>query len=276
MQNRLQAECSPSFSRKSIPGKLRLQYQRHHPPANKTQRGGSRHRLRSAFSNQSQHVVSLGILSPRQASPGRSDITLLEVIVRGSNIVKNHRQRFCSTSKRSQKHDRKGIATVWLIAAMPLLIVLLCGLTEIAARWIVLEELRVAASAGALAGAESWGEGLDNAHERSMAHQTAKEFARANLVLGKQIQIDANDDRQAINNNAKLNGDILLGNIDGKRFQPFIENVQHRGCLVRATAEIPSFWRTFSSARFLTITAVAVYNEETGQAKLIVTSGIDD
>ena len=164
---------------------------------------------------------------------------------------------------------RKGIATVWIIAAGPALLALLVLVTEIANLWLARVELRNAVEAGALAGAKTWGDAPnDDGAARSAARLAARNFTQANLVVGSTVSIALNDngtgnDNQN-NNNQTCPGSILLGRLNASVLDTTADNpiaANERACRVYATEEVARLWKGFGGPSSIQASATARYHD---------------
>lgn len=125
---------------------------------------------------------------------------------------------------------RSGIATVWVIVSLPVVILLFVVVVELANLWLARAELEHALEAGASAGVKTWAElSEDDAHaapndetKTNAAREAARAAAAANNVRGQSVQLGLNDDADtdadADHNNASCDGDIILGGADKTTF----------------------------------------------------------
>lgn len=179
-----------------------------------------------------------------------------------------------------QSSPRRGVATLWIIIAGPAMLALLVLVTDIANLWLARVELENAVEAGALAGANVWGDGSDNPANRTAAHRAAEAVAQANLVVGEAFDVDANNNPAATNNNALVQcaGTVLLGTYTAatRNFDPLTPppTVARRACRVEAAATVQSLWLGFAGPFEARASATAAA-DGTGGAKLVrVTSGV--
>jgi hypothetical protein len=185
-----------------------------------------------------------------------------------------------ASSTAVQKRSSRGIATLWIIIAGPAMLALLVLVTDIANLWLARVELENAVEAGALAGANVWGDGADDPANRTAAHFTAEAVAEANLVVGETFDVDANDDPSAPNNNAlvQCSGTVLLGTYSTatQSFDPAASpaSPDERACRVEAAATVPSLWMGFAGPFEARASATAVA-DGAGNVKLVrVSSGV--
>jgi Flp pilus assembly protein TadG len=170
---------------------------------------------------------------------------------------------------------RRGMATMWLIAAGPALLALLVLVTEIGNLWLAKIELHNAAEAGALAGAKVWGSGLDNAATRSAARVAAKAFAEANTVTGATLTISTNDDGGG--GNLICPGSIMLGSFTAGVLDETIAApipAGQRACRVQATIQVPSLWTSINGPFPLQASATARYDSISGTPTLVSVTSI--
>lgn len=119
--------------------------------------------------------------------------------------------------KRSPVHPirshRRGVATLWLILALPAVLTLLVVVVEVGNLWTARAELESALEAAALAGAQEW---CDSGNIVA-ARQRAVEMANGNSLAGVYLVISNNDDGGGgqINRNASATGNLILGAVTG-------------------------------------------------------------
>jgi Flp pilus assembly protein TadG len=90
-----------------------------------------------------------------------------------------------------QTHCR-GSATIWLIAALPVLLILFCFVINIAQQWLARVELENALEAAALAAVKEWGDA--NGGDTLIPREVGIEYANLNRVRGFRVQIGDNYD----------------------------------------------------------------------------------
>ena len=175
--------------------------------------------------------------------------------------------------------QRCGIATLWIIIAGPALLALLVLVTDIANLWLARVELENAVEAAALAGANVWGDGADDASNRTAAHFAAEALAESNLIVGHAFAVDPNDDPANTNNNSFLqcSGAVLLGTYTSatQTFDPLTSPpaADHRACRVEASATVQSLWTGFAGPYQARASATAVA-DGSGNVRLVrVASG---
>ena len=121
---------------------------------------------------------------------------------------------------------RKGVATVWLIATGPALLLLLILVTDIGNVWLARIELVNACEAAALAGAKVWGDAPVHPTpdkvmqlalpDRIKAWTAAQIFGKANLVLQDEDfmgELELNMNPAPPGSTLLPNGDIQFGKL---------------------------------------------------------------
>ena len=103
---------------------------------------------------------------------------------------------------------------MWIIAALPTLIIVLAVVVEVGNLWLARVELENALEAGALAAVKVWQDGGSRADART----AAKNLTEANTIRGKTITISRNEDlgNTSGNENAACSGwnIVILGGMD--------------------------------------------------------------
>jgi Flp pilus assembly protein TadG len=122
------------------------------------------------------------------------------------------------TSRRRRARDRRGSFVVWLLIALPIMLLMLLGVTGIGSLWLARAELSNLADATALAGAKVWGDGADDATNRTAAHLAAQALGESNTILGVASALSANNNAGNTNNNDTCPGTITLGRLNGGVF----------------------------------------------------------
>lgn len=176
--------------------------------------------------------------------------------------------------------NRHGVATIWVIIASPAMLAMLVLVSDVSNLWLARVELENAVEAAALAGANVWGDGADNAVTRSDAHARAKSLAESNRVRGQTFTVNANDNPSNTNNNASLPGNVMLGGynsglatFDATQVGPAINA---RACYVSVSLTLNSLWVGFAGPFQIHATAVARYDAGSGSAKLVRIDPSDD
>lgn len=162
-------------------------------------------------------------------------------------------------SRRFPGPYRRGIATVWIIAAVPAIFTLLIVLTDVGTVWQARMELETATEAAALAAVQEWKATGDT----NLARTAAQNFAHANTVLGYPVTINSNAGGGGTNDNSQCEGDILLGNLtsDGVLDAGNApSSTNYYGARVIHAQQVPSLWKMFAGVTFgpYTIHAEAV------------------
>lgn len=104
--------------------------------------------------------------------------------------------------------SRSGIATVWVIASVPVIATFLVVLMDLANIWLARTELKNGLDAAGLSAMKTWGEGGTTAQARTAANDAVA----ANTILGNTITLNTTD-TGAGNGNPATNREILLGAI---------------------------------------------------------------
>jgi len=108
-----------------------------------------------------------------------------------------------------QQKPRRGISTIWVLALIPTVGLLIVVLTDVANLWLAKVELTNAVEAAALSGVKTWREGGTTAQARLDAGDA---FA-ANSILGQNSTLDTDDDPGGVNGNG-LSTEVILGIIE--------------------------------------------------------------
>jgi hypothetical protein len=107
---------------------------------------------------------------------------------------------------------RRGVATLWLVIWLPVLLVLFCVIVGVAHLWLARVELETGLEAAALAAAKHWGgQGGGDTQE---ARQIGVAYAAANNLRGNEVTISENYDPAAtpcgaINPNQNLSYELM-------------------------------------------------------------------
>jgi Flp pilus assembly protein TadG len=123
---------------------------------------------------------------------------------------------------RSYASQRSGVAIMWLIAAAPAVLIMLCVMVEVGHILNARVKLEVALESAALAGVKTWADlSAADAHaapgalvKTSAARDAAVAAALANPISGTDITLDRNEMNTALYGNANCTGvtaDIVLG-----------------------------------------------------------------
>ena len=186
--------------------------------------------------------------------------------------------------------SRRGISTLWLLIALPTLLVMFCFVVNIANLWLARVELENALESAALAAVLEWGENGGGA--TSDARDSGVAYALANRVRGVNLVIDPNLDPMPGGGNPNENltctlnkqpaeGNLIFGAITNTAPTTF-ESSSAAGCgvgddpyAVRAQAIVNvrmlcgPFFLFAADSYCVTAKVTAVYDCSTGQARLI-------
>lgn len=104
----------------------------------------------------------------------------------------------------------RGIATLWVILAVPLFLALLCVVLEVGNLWLARVELENGLEAAALSAAQEWA----STNDTHQARVRGQAIAAANCMRGQPVALDLNESLASPpNHNASCDGDIVLGSI---------------------------------------------------------------
>lgn len=108
---------------------------------------------------------------------------------------------------------RRGVATLWMILAIPVVLVALCFAIESARLWLMRQQLIVSVESAALSAVIEM-DGSLGVSGTLGARRSAAAFAAVNTVDGDPVPLALNYDPADVpNENADCDGDILLGTI---------------------------------------------------------------
>ncbi|MDA0833584.1 MAG: pilus assembly protein TadG-related protein, partial [Planctomycetota bacterium] len=135
---------------------------------------------------------------------------------------------------RGKTHTRRGIAAMWVLLTVPLLLTAFVVMFNAGNLWLASYEAQKAYEAGALAAVQQWGENPNNAANRLIARNRGVDLAQANTAMGNAIAIpDNNDGTNDVNDNDSPDGFIVLGTlrsaVGGYEFNSDLEPVMHFG-----------------------------------------------
>jgi Flp pilus assembly protein TadG len=156
---------------------------------------------------------------------------------------------------------RIGIAAIWVVLTLPVLVLMLVMVLEIGNLWVAQAELAHATEAGALAGANQWGDaGEDSPAARHQARRAAAAFTTANSVVGQLPSV-------------KNHQGIHLGDWNGSVFQPVRGHTEqvpaaNRACQVRVSLRIPGLFRV-AGPFTIHARATARYQPASGMPQLV-------
>jgi Flp pilus assembly protein TadG len=126
------------------------------------------------------------------------------------------------------KNRQRGVATVWTILTIPVVLTGLAGVVELGHLWLVRGELQTSLESAALAGVKTWADlseaDLPNpqsefhrapgAFAKTSAARTAAQAAFAvNPIFGQTYVLARNENDNSGYDNASCTGDIVLGGI---------------------------------------------------------------
>ncbi|MEX0794179.1 MAG: pilus assembly protein TadG-related protein [Pirellulaceae bacterium] len=121
------------------------------------------------------------------------------------------------------RQSRQGIAVVWLLLTLPVLLILLCLVVEAGNLWLARMELKHAMESAALAAVKEWGDagGGDTLAARNVGAQ----FSLGNTVRGEPVDLtstDLNPQFDDILNYAQgnINGNAQCSDIRGANYIP--------------------------------------------------------
>jgi Flp pilus assembly protein TadG len=145
---------------------------------------------------------------------------------------------------------RRGAISVWLLVAIPALLLMLIAVTDLGNVWLARIELEHSLETAALAAAETWAKSPDPTllSAKEGARQAGVDFAAANNVRGKPVVLDLNNAPLVPltnpNGNASCSGDILLGNISGTTFDANATLTPAFGVRTKKTVVVQSLWKS--------------------------------
>ncbi len=128
--------------------------------------------------------------------------------IQPSSVLVTGMQRGASQIQRQNARNRRGIATIWIILALPALTTLLVVLMDVSNVWLAKTELKNAMDAASLSGAKTWGEGGSTLQARLAVFNASN----TNTVLGSVIPLDIAEGGCA-NGNVSSTSEIVLGSI---------------------------------------------------------------
>lgn len=111
------------------------------------------------------------------------------------------------------RQSRQGIAVVWLLLALPVLLILLCLVVEAGNLWLARMELKHAMESAALAAVKEWGD--DDSNGTDEARIVGRQFALGNPVRGTSIVWAASPN---YNGNPNDNGNAACSDIQSGTF----------------------------------------------------------
>ena len=117
------------------------------------------------------------------------------------------------TQGRKTQSFRRGIATLWTILTLPVMVLLAMWAVEAGRLYLARQQLVTALESAALSAAKTWRE-TDGRSDTLVPRNTAQEFALANVVMETPTTIATNYDRLSVpNQNASCDGDLVFGTV---------------------------------------------------------------
>lgn len=107
------------------------------------------------------------------------------------------------------RRSRRGVATLWLIVSLPVLLLLVCFIVEIGNIWLARVELENALESAALAAVKEWADAAGG--DTQQARFVGMEYAAANTVTGTPVTLAHNYISGNTNQNASCEGDLVFG-----------------------------------------------------------------
>lgn len=166
---------------------------------------------------------------------------------------------------------RRGVATLWVLLAVPGVIIMLVFVTDIANIWLARIEATNALEASALAAVKQWKDTGDTPANRTNTRRAAVNYAAANTVLGQPVAIAPNQNRNSgdVNDNASPNGNVVLAEIRRVSGQTIFDSTRspsssgNYGVRTQATIPVSSLWSDFGGFGFgpysVSVEAVALF-----------------
>jgi len=94
------------------------------------------------------------------------------------------------TLKQPRRPERRGIATLWAVLTIPIMLVMLCGVIHIANLWLARVELENALEAAALAAVKEWGDA--NGGATDVPREIGVAYAGTNTTRRMPVEIATN------------------------------------------------------------------------------------
>ncbi|WP_417851184.1 TadE/TadG family type IV pilus assembly protein [Thalassoglobus sp.] len=185
--------------------------------------------------------------------------------------------------------DRSGVAVLWFIGLLPVLVVMFGVMVDTTRLWTGRVELKNAIEAAALSGVQTWGTGANSAVGRASTRDDSLTTGAANLIVGQDAMnpYDAtpvillrneNIGGGDVNDNDDLDGELILGtvSVDGNNEFIFCSNTspgvgQAHAIRVQKTATINSAWAELFGANVgpysIRASTVAAYFD--GQPRIV-------
>lgn len=121
------------------------------------------------------------------------------------------------------RRARQGIAVVWLLLALPVLLILLCLVVEAGNLWLARVELKHAMESAALAAVKEWGDA--GGGDTLVARQVGSQFSMGNMVRGEPVDLTSPDLNPVFDNTlnyaeGNVNGNALCTDIRAANYDP--------------------------------------------------------
>ncbi len=135
--------------------------------------------------------------------------------LRTRNVAANGQRPLVIAAASRRAHSlhapRRGIATIWVLTALPVVLTLLVMIVDGGNLWVARMELRNALDAAALSAAKTWGETSNTAQARL----DAQDAFNTNTILGNQYSLSTSNGGGCGNGNSSpsATAEILLGSI---------------------------------------------------------------
>jgi len=126
----------------------------------------------------------------------------------GAPVCGGPTKRLPRGPRRRLARQRRGVVALWLILALPVLLLLSIVVIEIGNIWLARAELENALEAAALAAVKEWGDSSGAAN--LAARNVGVTYAAANTVTGSSVVITTNHGA-LVNENASLSGNLVFG-----------------------------------------------------------------
>ncbi len=172
-----------------------------------------------------------------------------------------------------RRGQRSGVATLWVLLAVPGVVIMLVFVTDIANIWLARIEATNAMEASALAAVKEWKDLGNTSANRTRARRAAVAYAAANTVLGQFVSITPNQNKGSgdVNDNASPLGNVVLGEfrpLAGQTvFNPNQSPTASGNFAIHTQAHVPvaSLWNDFGGFSFgpysVSVEAVALFRD---------------
>ena len=125
---------------------------------------------------------------------------------------------------------RKGIATLWTILTLCLLVLMVCYVVEAGRLFLARQQLVISLESAAMAAAKDWCRTSPDDGTLE-PRQVAIDFAAANPVLGQPVILDTNFGPGNLpNENASCGGDLIFGALSKESPEVVFDTSQRAGC----------------------------------------------